>query len=223
MKKSKILTKNENMFVFDQLSRLITNPVTELNYTNNFQLIVAVILSAQCTDKRVNIITKDLFEKYLTPQCLANANQEDVEKIIHSCGFFRNKAKNIILASKDIVERFGGVVPDNLEDLTTLAGVGRKTANVVLSVAFNIPTVPVDTHVFRVSNRIGLVSAKNPVETEKGLSAAFDSNLWNKLHHLLILFGRYYCTARSPKCEGCVLSSVCLYYKSLQLKNQLEK
>ena len=196
-----------------KLRELIANPVCELDFRNNYELLIAVILSAQCTDKRVNIVTKELFSKYDTPQKLAEANIHDVEGIIKSCGFYKNKSQNIIQASIGLVERFNGQVPDKLEDLISLAGVGRKTANVVRAVGFKIPAMPVDTHVFRVSNRLGLAKAKDVNTCEKQLMKNIDKSDWIDVHHLLILFGRYYCKAISPKCDECPLSNKCKYYK----------
>ncbi|MBR1985270.1 MAG: endonuclease III, partial [Clostridia bacterium] len=176
----------------------------------------AVILSARCTDKRVNIITKDLFKKYPTVFDLAKANVEELEKMIYSCGFYKNKAKNLIGMAKDVVEKFNGVVPSEFENLTTLSGVGRKTANVVMSVGFSKEAIAVDTHVFRVSNRLGLVSAKTPLECELGLQKVVEKNKWGQFHHFLVLFGRYNCKSQNPLCENCELSKFCNYKK---LKN----
>jgi len=185
------------------LRSIIENPVCELNYENNFQLLIAVILSAQCTDKRVNIVTKDLFKKYPTAFELSVADVEEVENIIKSCGFYKSKANNIIKASKQLVDNFNGQVPSEMTELTELAGVGRKTANVVRAVGFNIPSMPVDTHVFRVSNRLGLAEAKDVYTCEKQLLKNIDKEDLIDAHHLLILFGRYYCKAISPKCNEC--------------------
>ena len=189
--------------IIKTLRSVIENPVCELNFESNFQLLIAVILSAQCTDKRVNIVTKDLFKKYPTAFELANAKVEDVENIIRSCGFYKNKANNIIKASIQLVEKYDGQVPSAMEDLTSLAGVGRKTANVVRAVGFKIPSMPVDTHVFRVSNRLGLAKAKDVYTCEKQLLKNIDEEDLIDAHHLLILFGRYYCKALSPVCREC--------------------
>lgn len=204
MRKSKI--------VQEYLNKIIPAPDCELHFENNFQLLVAVILSAQCTDKRVNQVTGELFKKYKTPQDFVNLGQEGLEKEIKSCGFYHNKAKNIIECSKKLIENYNGVVSDNFEDLTSLAGVGRKTANVVLSVAFDVPAIAVDTHVFRVSNRIGLVEANTPEKVEEGLKKQFNPKDWKDMHHSLVLFGRYYCKAISPKCAECELKKICKYY-----------
>lgn len=195
------------------LREIIKEPVCELNFTNNFELLVAVILSAQCTDKRVNLVTKELFKVYNTPEKLASAKLEDIEKIIMPCGFYHNKAKNIIEASKQLVEYFDGQVPYKMDELISLAGVGRKTANVVRAVGFKIPAIAVDTHVFRVSNRLGLANAKDVSNTEKQLMKNVRQEDWIDVHHMLILFGRYYCKAISPKCNECPFRDKCKYVK----------
>lgn len=202
MDKEKLLTK---------LRSIIKNPVSELEYNDSFQLLIAVILSAQCTDKRVNTVTKELFLKWGTAELLAKAPLEEVERVIKPCGFYHNKSKNIIECSRQIVERYDGQVPSDLKALMSLSGVGRKTANVVLAVAFNTPAIPVDTHVYRVSRRLGLSQAQNVRDVENDLMSSFDKKDWSELHHLILLFGRYYCTARNPKCDGCVLSEICKY------------
>jgi len=190
----------------------------ELNYETNFQLLVAVILSAQCTDKRVNKVTQELFQVASTPQEFAVMTQEQLQPLIFSCGFYRNKAKSIISASKDIVERFNGQVPNQFNDLLSLQGVGRKTANVMMSVAFNEPAIAVDTHVFRVSKRLGFSDGKTPYEVEKDLSKILDPELQGKAHHLLIFHGRYCCKAQNPDCNNCPLTAECIY-ENKQIKN----
>jgi endonuclease III len=183
---------------------------TELNHTNPYELIVATILSAQCTDKRVNMITPAFFERFPTPEALAVANQETVFEVIKSCSYSNNKAKNLIGMAKGVVENFGGEIPSDLTDLQTLPGVGRKTANVVASIAFNTAAIAVDTHVFRVARRIGLShNAKTPLETEKQLMQNIPKELWAVAHHWLILHGRYTCIARKPKCAECGISTFC--------------
>ncbi|MDX9848360.1 MAG: endonuclease III [Tenuifilaceae bacterium] len=183
---------------------------TELNHNNPYELIVATILSAQCTDKRVNIITPAFFKRFPTPEALAVAQQEVVFEVIKSCSYPNNKAKNLIGMAKDVVDRFAGEIPTDLKDLQTLPGVGRKTANVVASVAFNTAAIAVDTHVFRVARRIGLShNAKTPLETEKQLMQHIPKELWAVAHHWLILHGRYTCTARSPKCLSCGINNYC--------------
>ncbi|NCB48706.1 MAG: endonuclease III [Clostridia bacterium] len=206
--------------IYEKLLSRFGNASCELNFKNNFELIISVVLSARCTDKRVNIITKKLFLKYPTAQDLAQADQEDVEKMIFSCGFYKNKAKNIILLSKDIVTRFDGEVPSDYEDLISLSGVGRKTANVVTSVGFSLPAIAVDTHVFRVANRLGIAKAKTPLESEKILQREVDKDKWGRFHSLCVLFGRYVCKSRNPKCEECDFQHMCKYYKDLEKKGK---
>lgn len=205
--------KEKNKAVLEYLKKLYPDATCELKFNSIFEMLVAVILSAQCTDARVNKVTPTLFEKYNTPQDFANAKQEDVEKLIYSCGFYHNKAKNIIACSKDIVEKYNGVVPNTLEKLQTLAGVGRKTANVVYSLGFQGDAIAVDTHVFRVSNRIALARGETPFEVEKQLMQNFDKSDWSKLHYMLVLFGRYVCKAKNPQCENCELKNFCDFYK----------
>lgn len=192
-----------------RLRLIIEIPKSELNFNTTFELLIAVMLSAQCTDKRVNIITSELFKKYNTPEEISALTLEQLENDIKSCNYYHNKAKNIISASKQIVENFGGVVPSEHSALTTLSGVGDKTANVVQAVGFGIPALPVDTHVLRVSNRLGLVKTSDPHKCEQLLKNIFKKDTWIDMHHLLLLFGRYYCTARIPKCDSCVLCDIC--------------
>lgn len=180
-----------------------------LNFTTPFELLVAVILSAQCTDERVNKVTKELFKEYNTPKKMVTLSQEELEKYIFSCGLYKSKASHILETSKDIIERFNGEVPSTKEELVTLAGVGRKTANVVYSVAFKGNAIAVDTHVFRVSNRIGLVNAKNVLLTEKALMKILDESDWSKAHHYLIYLGRSFCKAQKPDCENCPIKDLC--------------
>lgn len=200
--------------IYELLNDFIKNPVSELEYSSNFELLVAVMLSAQCTDKRVNIVTRELFKKYNTAKQFANLDVLELEKLIHPCGFYHNKAKNIIASAKKICDEFNGEVPSDFNSLVSLPGVGRKTANVMLIVAFNTPAIPVDTHIFRVSNRLGLTNAKTETECEKQLTKLYKDNkeLWGKLHHLILLFGRYNCKAIKPNCEGCILSDYCKRY-----------
>jgi len=186
---------------------------TELIYNDPFELLVAVILSAQCTDKRVNLITPPLIARYPTPSTMANATQEEIFDLIRSCSYPNNKAKHLIGMSKMLTERFGGMVPSDTELLQQLPGVGRKTANVIASVVFNKPVMAVDTHVFRVANRIGLtINAKTPHQVEDQLSANIPDELMHKAHHWLILHGRYICKARKPQCDKCGLKNFCKYY-----------
>ena len=187
-------------------------PETELHYANPFQLLVAVILSAQCTDKRINMITPELFKAFPTPAKLAEAEPVEVYEYIKSVSYPNNKTKAIIGMAKALVEHFNGQVPDNMDDLLSLPGVGRKTANVILAVIFGEAAMAVDTHVFRVSNRIGLTrNSKTPLATEKTLTKYIPEEKIPKAHHWLILHGRYVCTARTPKCEGCYLRDLCAH------------
>lgn len=201
--------------IYNVLIKKYPNAESELDYSSNFELLVAVILSAQCTDKRVNQVTKVLFEKYYKPEHFAKLSQQELEKLIYSCGFYHNKAKNIISASKQIVDEFNGEVPNNLVDLQKLAGVGRKTANLVYSLVFGGDAIAVDTHVFRTSNRLGLSNSKNVLDCEKDLMKSIPKNLWSKMHFLLVLFGRYQCKSHRPLCENCEFKSFCKYYNNL--------
>ena len=186
---------------------------TELNYNNNFELLVAVILSAQCTDKRVNIITPALFEAFPTPEVMMESSPEVIYEYIKSCSYPNNKSKSLYGMANKLVKDYNGEIPSDLDSLLTIPGVGRKTANVILSVAFNKPAMPVDTHVFRVANRIGLTNnSKSPLQTEKELVKHIPEHLLTKAHHWFILHGRYICVARKPKCEKCGISKWCKYY-----------
>jgi len=187
---------------------------TELDYGNPFDLIVAVILSAQCTDKRVNQITPDLLKRFPTPQKMADADPAEVFDYIKSCSYPNNKAKHLVGMAQKLIELYDGVVPEDVDDLQKLPGVGRKTANVIASVVYNKPALAVDTHVFRVAARIGLsTNAKNPLATEMQLMEYIPEELVPKAHHWLILHGRYVCVARNPKCTKCGLTEVCKFYK----------
>ena len=199
--------------ILDELKKMHPDAGCELNYGTPFELLVAVILSAQCTDKRVNEVTKDLFKKYNTPEQYATMTPAELEPLIHSCGFFHNKAVNIIGAAKGIVDRFGGEVPKTMAELTSLPGVGRKTASVVMTVAFDEPAMPVDTHVFRVAGRLGLSHGKNPEQVEKDLKDLYPPSDWNIVHHTLIFHGRYICKALRPNCSECTLTEYCPYFK----------
>ena len=195
------------------LENLYPDAKPALIYSTPYELLVAVILSAQCTDERVNKVTAVLFEKHSTPETMLQLTQTELEKYIFSCGFYRMKAEHILSASKDIIEKFDGKVPDTIEELMSLAGVGKKTANVVYSVAFGGDAIAVDTHVFRVSNRLGLAKGKTPEEVEKGLNKAIPQKDWAKAHHWLIYHGRRVCHSRRPNCEECPLSSLCDFAK----------
>lgn len=186
---------------------------SELKFSNPYELLVAVILSAQCTDKRVNMTTPLLFQRFPTPYDMAASSVDEIYTFIKSISYPNNKAKNLYGMAKTLVDDFGGVVPDNLDDLQRLPGVGRKTANVMMAVAFGQPAMPVDTHVFRVANRIGLTkNSKNVLETERVLVKHFPKKVLSKAHHWLILHGRYTCLARKPKCEQCGITAICDYY-----------
>ncbi len=180
-----------------------------LNYSSPFELLVAVILSAQCTDVRVNIVTARLFARYRTPGDFAALEQEVLAEEIRDCGLYRNKSRHIIETARILLEQFGGLVPDNLKSLESLPGVGRKTANVVLSVAFGVPAFPVDTHIFRVTRRLGLTKGKNPLQVEQDLSRLLPAAELGNWHHRLIHFGRTTCTARKPDCANCVVGALC--------------
>lgn len=213
MKKKVMLKKSEIKEVLDILLELYPDAKAELDHTNSFELLIATILSAQCTDVRVNIITKTLFEKYKTPEDYLKLTQEELGEEIRSCGFYKNKSKSILGACQLILDKYNGEVPDTMEELMELPGVGRKTANVVMSVAFDKPAIAVDTHVFRVSNRLGLADSDDVFKTEEDLMKNIDKNMWSKAHHLLIFHGRRMCKARNPICEECPLTGICKYYK----------
>ena len=198
--------------VLDELARLYPDAVPALKFNSAYELLVAVILSAQCTDERVNKVTAVLFEKHNTPEKMITLTQEELEKFIFSCGFYRNKAAHILSASRDILDKFGGEVPSTLEEMRTLAGVGQKTANVVYSVWFGGDAIAVDTHVFRVSNRLGISEGKTPAIVEEGLRAVIPKELWSKAHHYLIYHGRRVCHSQKPDCTSCTLKEFCKFY-----------
>lgn len=197
-----------------ELARLYPDAAPALHYRTPYELLVAVILSAQCTDERVNKVTAELFKKHNTPRTMLELTQEELEKYIFSCGFYRNKAAHILSASRDILEKFDGEVPAQHAQLKTLAGVGQKTANVVYAVAFGGDAIAVDTHVFRVSNRLGIAKGNTPEKVETGLNAAIPQNLWSRAHHYLIYHGRRVCHSQRPDCESCTLKEWCEYYSS---------
>ena len=201
-------TKKEIVEIHERFIDRYSDAVTELEYKNAYELVIAVALSAQCTDKRVNIITPPLFLKYPTPQDLAIADIDEVKSLINSCSFFNNKAKNIILMAQRVSEVYNGEIPMNEKDLQTLAGVGQKTANVVMIEYTGANLMAVDTHVFRVSHRLGLSDDKTAIKTEATLVKKFKNNL-HALHQGMVLFGRYICTAKNPKCEECFLTEFC--------------
>jgi endonuclease-3 len=204
------MNKNLSKEIINELRLLIPEPKCELNFTNNFELICAVMLSAQTTDKRVNIITPALFSKYPDSKALMNAEYQDVLEIIKSLGLAKNKAQNLIALSKVIEEQFDGRIPNTLEELIKLPGVGRKTASVVLALGFGIPAFPVDTHVHRVAYRLGYSKNNDEViKTEEKLKRYIPKDQWIETHHLLLLFGRYTCKSINPKCNDCKLIKYC--------------
>jgi len=196
-------TQSKN--IFKQLSKIIKNPKSDLNYKNKFTLIVSVVLSAQCTDVNVNNVTKKIYPKYNKPEHFVKLGRKKIEKLIKKIGLFRNKAKSIYNLSKQIIEKYNNKVPKNFEKLLALPGVGRKTANVVLNEGFGLPTIAVDTHVFRVSNRTKLAPGKNPDQVEQALYKVVPKKYLKDAHHLLLLHGRYTCKARTPSCKKCAI------------------
>lgn len=207
------MNTKEAMAIYRQLASMHPEAGCELRFKDTFQLLVAVILSAQCTDARVNKVTEKLFAVYDTPQKFASLETEELIPYIFSCGFYNNKAKNIIAMSRAVCEKHGGRVPEDFDELTGLAGVGRKTASVVCAVAFGKPAVPVDTHVYRVARRLGFSDGKSPEAVERDIKALFPSEVWNDLHHYMIFHGRYVCHSHSPECGRCKLTGFCRYYR----------
>ncbi len=198
--------------ILNELASLYPDAKPALHFKSPYELLVAVILSAQCTDERVNKVTEVLFKEHSTPESMLALSQEELEKYIFSCGFYHNKAAHILSASHDILKRYGGKVPDTLEELKTLAGVGQKTANVVYAVAFGGDAIAVDTHVFRVANRLGLAEGNTPVKVEAGLNKAIPKSEWSKAHHYLIYHGRRVCRSQKPDCINCTLKDFCKFY-----------
>ncbi len=198
--------------ILDYFQAQQPNPETELKHNNPFQLLVAVMLSAQCTDKRVNIVTPPLFEAYPTPQAMAAASVEDILEYVKSVSYPNSKAAHLQAMARMLVEEFDSKVPDNMKDLTSLPGVGRKTANVVMGAAFGKATIPVDTHVFRVSHRLGLSQGKTPADVERDLTKHLPEPLRFKAHHWILLHGRYVCKALRPDCLNCGIKQYCKHY-----------
>ena len=195
--------------LFKNLSKVIKNPKSDLKYKNKFTLLVSVVLSAQCTDVNVNNVTKNIYPKYNKPEHFVKLGRKKIEKLIKSIGLFRNKAKSVYLLSKDLIEKHNEKVPKNFDDLYALPGVGRKTASVVLNEGFGLPTIAVDTHVFRVSNRTGLAGGKNPDEVQQNLYKVVPKKYLKKAGHLILLHGRHTCKARKPLCKKCVIRKYC--------------
>ena len=208
------MKKEDVIKILDILENTYPDAKCALDHKNAFELIVAVSLSAQTTDKSVNLVTPELFEKYPDAKALSSADLTDVESLIKKIGMYHNKSKNIVGLSKVLVEKFGGEVPNDYDSLISLPGVGRKTANVVLSVGFGEQRIAVDTHVFRVSNRIGLVHEKDVLKTELKLMDTIPKDRWTRTHHSLIFHGRNICNAKAPKCEDCPINEYCKFYKS---------
>lgn len=216
---------NRSVRILNEIEKLYPNAETELNFSNLYELTIAVILSAQSTDISVNKITGNLFAKYPDVYALAQADVKEVEKDLNTIGLYRSKAKNIIAFANQVIDNFDGKIPDNVEDLITLSGIGRKTANVVVSEHFKIPAIAVDTHVERVSKRLKIVrESYNVNQTEQRLMRAFPKERWSQAHHSLILFGRYTCKAIKPDCQSCPLTKECKYYtkhkKSIESENR---
>lgn len=204
-----LLQQEEIKEVFERFKKENPNPTSELKWTNSFTLLVSVVLSAQATDKSVNKATESLYKIADTPQKILSLGEVNLISYIKSIGLYKSKAKHIIELSKMLISEFDSKIPDNLEDLIKLPGVGRKTANVVLNVLFNKPTMPVDTHLLRISPKIGLAQGSTPLEIEKSLCARIPQEYMNHAHHWLILHGRYVCTARNPHCENCIINDIC--------------
>lgn len=208
----KLLTKKEADEVLNELSIIYPDAMCELVHDTPFELLVATILSAQCTDVRVNMVTKELFKRANTPEAFVEMGIDQIKENIKTCGFYNNKAANILSASQVLISEYNSEVPSTVEELMRLPGVGKKTANVVASNCFGVPAIAVDTHVFRLANRIGFVDEKDVEKTELALQKKIDKNRWTKAHHLLIFHGRNICKARKPMCEECTITKYCRYY-----------
>lgn len=208
------MKKNDVASVLEVLSREYFGAKCALNFNSPYELLISTILSAQCTDERVNIVTGELFKYYNTPERMVELTEEGLSKYIKSAGFYNNKSKNIIACSRMLIDKHNGQVPKTMEELTELAGVGRKTANVVLSNAYGIPGIAVDTHVFRVSNRLGLANGNTPEEVEVQLMKSIPKHMWSDTHHYIIWHGRKVCNARKPACEACPLAMYCKYFSA---------
>ena len=217
----RLLGKKRTLDVLEILDRTYPDARPELNHSNPFEMLIATILSAQCTDVRVNMITEELFSVVKTPQDVLDLGSERIKEIIRPCGFYNTKTKSIMNTCQILVDEHNSEVPSNRKDLEKLPGVGRKTANVVLSTCFGEDAIAVDTHVFRVTNRIGIVDENNVEETEKALMKKIPKKMWTKAHHQFIFHGRRCCRARSPKCEICTVRDYCNYYKKLSLGKEV--
>jgi len=205
--------EEDTKILLEEMGKMYPAPECALEFGSLFQLLIAVILSAQTTDKQVNVVTKDLFREYPDAASLAEADPEAVEEIIRRIGMYKTKTKNIIAASRILVEEYGGEVPEDFDRLVKLPGVGRKTANVVLAVGCGVPAIPVDTHVFRVANRIGIVEEKDVLKTELALMEQLPKDSWIDMHHALIWHGRRVCKARKPECDTCSIADICRYLR----------
>ena len=207
-------SKKDAVKIIEILKETYPDATCSLDFSNPFEMLVSVMLSAQCTDERVNKTTPYLFDKYNTPEKMSKISQEELEKIIHPCGFYKNKAKNIIATSKLIMTEYNGIVPNKIEELIKLPGVGRKSANVIMLEAFNDPSgIAVDTHAKRISNRLGLSKEKEPEKIEQDLIKVFEKKYWYDVNHLLVWHGRGYCDSRNPKCNECTVNKYCDFYK----------
>jgi endonuclease-3 len=206
-----LLNKFQSKKLIETLNRSIKKPKTSLKYRNQFTLLTSVVLSAQCTDTNVNNVTKNIYKKYYTPKHFIELGIKKIKVLIKSIGLFNIKAKNLYNLSKILLEKYQSRIPGNFEDLINLPGVGRKTANVFLNAAFNKPTIAVDTHVFRVSNRTGLTNGKNPDQVEQQLLKILPNKYLKKAHHLILLHGRYICKSRNPLCSKCLINKICLF------------
>ena len=214
-KNTNLLTKNDIKKLLDILDEEYKEAKCGLDYTGPLDLTVALILAAQCTDKRVNMIRPIVFNKYPTVYELANANISELEDIIHSCGFYKNKAKNIIKMANDVVNKYGGNIPNTMEKLTALPGIGRKSANIILQECFDITEgIAVDTHVTRITKKLGLTENSDPINIEKDLMKILPERYWNKINHMLVNHGRTICDAKKPKCDICPVNHICVSYKN---------
>ena len=217
-RKRSVLNKDEIKIVLEKLFNLYPDAKAELDYTNPFELLIATILSAQCTDIRVNIVTKELFAKANTPKGILELGLDELSRVIKTCGLYKSKSINIIKTCEILDGKYNGEIPESIDELQTLPGVGRKTANVVASNAFDIPAIAVDTHVFRVSNRLGIAKHKDVLGTEIQLMKKIPKEKWTKAHHMIIYHGRRVCKARKPLCDDCTINTECLYYRNEVVK-----